>query len=243
MSIANLHVFRPPAYQTARKSGTITPMSSEPPIDPAQESPEHKAALRFLFGRVDYERLTDVPYLPDHFKLDRMRELLDRLGNPQDRMPIVHIAGTKGKGSTAAMLAAILTAAGIRCGVYSSPHLDRIEERIAVDSQPCTADELVELIRRIRPVVETMDGGQSENGPTYFEISTAMALLHFADRGVGAAVLEVGLGGRLDSTNVCSPKLTLVESSRQATRQYLGLDRPGEGRHRQAGRAADKWRP
>ena len=187
-------------------------MSSEPPIDPAQESPEHKAALRFLFGRVDYERLTDVPYLPDHFKLDRMRELLDRLGNPQHRMPIVHIAGTKGKGSTAAMLAAILTAAGIRCGVYSSPHLDRIEERIAVDSQPCTGDELVELIRRIRPVVETMDGGQPENGPTYFEISTAMALLHFADRGVGAAVLEVGLGGRLDSTNVCSPKLTIITS-------------------------------
>ncbi len=177
-----------------------------------QESPAHRAALQFLFGRIDYERITDVPYEPDCFKLDRMRELLEKLGNPQDGMPIIHIAGTKGKGSTSAMLAAILTAAGISCGVYSSPHLDRIEERVAVDSKACSSSELVDLIGRIRPVVEAMDAGAAETGPTYFEISTAMALLHFADRGVGAAILEVGLGGRLDSTNVCSPKLTMITS-------------------------------
>jgi len=177
-----------------------------------RESDQYKAAMRFLFGRIDYERITDVAYEPDKFKLDRMRLLLDKLGNPQDGTPIVHIAGTKGKGSTSAMLASIFTAAGISCGVYSSPHLERIEERFAVDGQPCTSRELVDLLESIRPTVEEMDADGPEQGPTYFEISTAVALMHFARRGTGAAILEVGLGGRLDSTNVCSPKLTVITS-------------------------------
>jgi dihydrofolate synthase/folylpolyglutamate synthase len=115
------------------------------------------------------------------------------------------------------MIAAILTAAGYRTGVFSSPHLERIEERFAVDGQACTAEELVNLVSRMLPVVRAMDeeaaaANDSDGGPTYFEITTAMALVHFVERQVDAAVLEVGLGGRLDSTNVCLPIVSVITS-------------------------------
>jgi dihydrofolate synthase/folylpolyglutamate synthase len=168
-------------------------------------------------GRINYERTATVPYNQRQLKLDRMRQLLVRLGQPDAGMKIVHVAGTKGKGSTSAMIAAMLTAAGYRTGVFSSPHLERIEERFAVDGRPCTADELVVLVDRLRPVVQGMDDealgdGESPAGPTYFEITTAMALVHFVERKVDAAVLEVGLGGRLDSTNVCLPVVSVITS-------------------------------
>jgi len=174
-------------------------------------------AMRFLFGRIDYERAIAVAYRPGEFKLDRMRQLLGRLENPQQGMPIVHVAGTKGKGSTAAMIAEVLSAAGYRTGVFSSPHLDRIEQRTAVNGRHCPADEFVELIEQLRPAVEAMDRAAAENGPdeigpTYFELNTALALLHFARSKVDIAVLEVGLGGRLDSTNVCTPCVSVITS-------------------------------
>jgi len=179
---------------------------------------DRDAALQFLLGRIDYERTSVVPYGNREFRLDRMRELLSRLGNPEAGLKIVHVAGTKGKGSTAAMTAAMLTAAGYRAGLYSSPHLERVEERLAIDGQPCTSDEFVRLLAHTRAVVEAMDhlGAADDNGvprgPTYFEILTAMALVHFAERRVDAAVLEVGLGGRLDSTNVCQPLVSVITS-------------------------------
>jgi dihydrofolate synthase/folylpolyglutamate synthase len=168
-------------------------------------------------GRINYERTAAVPYNQRQLKLDRMRQLLVRLGQPDAGMKIVHVAGTKGKGSTSAMIAAMLTAAGYRTGVFSSPHLERIEERFVVDGQACTAGELVVLVDRLRPVVQAMDDdatrdGEPSAGPTYFEITTAMALLHFVERKVDAAVLEVGLGGRLDSTNVCLPVVSVITS-------------------------------
>jgi dihydrofolate synthase / folylpolyglutamate synthase len=146
-----------------------------------------------------------------------MRQLLRRLGQPDVGMKIVHVAGTKGKGSTSAMIAAMLAAAGYRTGVFSSPHLERIEERFTVDALPCNADELVALVDRIRPIVEAMDAesradGDPAGGPTYFDVTTAIALLHFVERQVDAAVLEVGLGGRLDSTNVCLPVVSVITS-------------------------------
>ncbi len=180
-----------------------------------QAETSYDAALRFLLGRIDYERAWSVPYRGRGFKLDRMRELLDRLGNPQDRLPILHVAGTKGKGSTAAMLAAVLAAAGYRTGMFSSPHFERVEERVAVDGQPCSAAELTEGVEEIRPAIDTMDRAAvaaGEIGPTYFEIVTALALVHFLRRQVDAAVLEVGLGGRLDSTNVCTPRVCIITS-------------------------------
>jgi dihydrofolate synthase/folylpolyglutamate synthase len=174
------------------------------------------AAIAWLMARINYER-TGVPYLERQLKLDRMRQLLTRLGQPDAGMKIVHVAGTKGKGSTSTMIAAMLTVAGYRTGVFSSPHLERIEERFAVDGQPCSADELVALVNRLIPIVRAMDEeaaaeGEPTGGPTYFEITTAMALLHFVERDVDAAVLEVGLGGRLDSTNVCLPVVSVITS-------------------------------
>src|ERR1700754_3286386 len=181
-----------------------------------QSNPARSAALDWLMARINYER-TGVPYQARQLKLDRMRQLLTRLGQPDAGMKIVHVAGTKGKGSTSAMIAAMLSAAGYRTGVFSSPHLEQIEERFAVDGQPCTSDELVALVNRMIPVVRAMDeeaaaDGDSTAGPTYFEVTTAMALVHFVERQVDAAVLEVGLGGRLDSTNVCLPVVSVITS-------------------------------
>jgi dihydrofolate synthase / folylpolyglutamate synthase len=183
----------------------------------AMEYPHRAAALDWLLGRINYERTAEIPYHQRQLKLDRMRQLLTRLGQPDAGLKIVHVAGTKGKGSTSAMIAGILSAAGYRTGLFSSPHLDRIEERFAVDGQPCTASELVALIDRLRPVIHTMDTetageGEAAGGPTYFDVTTAMAIVHFVERQVDAAVLEVGLGGRLDSTNVCLPAVSVITS-------------------------------
>jgi dihydrofolate synthase/folylpolyglutamate synthase len=188
---------------------------------------DEKTALAFLTSRIDYERSLAVSYGKRDFRLDRMHDLLARLGNPQDALKIVHIAGTKGKGSTAAMIASVLTAAGYRTGLYSSPHLDRVEERLAIDGVICPAAELVELVGLVRPVIEAMDAESAgdEFGATrttYFETVTALALLHFARQRVDAAVLEVGMGGRLDSTNVCQPIVTVITSISYDHTQQLG---------------------
>jgi dihydrofolate synthase/folylpolyglutamate synthase len=179
--------------------------------------------MAFLQSRIDFERAAAIPHNKRDFRLDRMRDLLARLGNPQQRLRIIHVAGTKGKGSTSAMIASVLSAAGYRCGLYTSPHLDRLEERLMVDGQPCPESEFVGLIQRIQPIVEQMDAeGQKQDpdwfGPTYFEITTAMAFLYFATCSVerpvstDVAVVEVGLGGRLDSTNVCEPIISVITS-------------------------------
>ncbi len=123
----------------------------------------------------------------------------------QEHFPAVHVAGTNGKGSTAASLAAILTQAGLRTGLYTSPHLVRPEERIAVDGTPIETGEFLELIATIRPLVDALEA-------TFFEAMTALAFLYFSRRKVDIAVVEVGLGGRLDATNVIHPLLSLVTS-------------------------------
>lgn len=184
-------------------------------MDPTTARDSYEAALDFLFQRIDYERAVAAPYGERTFKLARMRELLALLGDPQSRLPIVHVAGTKGKGSTSAMIAAVLSAAGYRTGLFSSPHLERLEERLAIDGRPCSSEELLTLVDLLRPAVAQLDGEAArrqpfEPGPTYFELTTAMALLHFARCKVQAAVLEVGLGGRLDSTNVCLPAVSVI---------------------------------
>ncbi len=176
-----------------------------------------EAAIDYLLGRINYERVAVLPYSQRQLKLDRMRQLLTRLGNPDAGMPIVHVAGTKGKGSTSALVGSILQAAGYEVGLFSSPHLERIEERFAINGVPCSAEELVTLVDQLRPVVAAMDreaAAQSDSSlsPTYFELTTAVALMYFAQRKVDAAVLEVGLGGRLDSTNVCQPAVTVISS-------------------------------
>jgi dihydrofolate synthase/folylpolyglutamate synthase len=181
--------------------------------------------MDFWFGCINYEQR--VPQ-PGDLKLDRMGEVLARLGNPQQRLRIIHIAGSKGKGSTAAMLAAILREAGYRAGLFTSPHLCRIEERIQVDGELVTAGELTALLGDVQQALtgRLPECGPSSNGfasglfphsppplaPTFFEIATAIGFLHFVRRRVDVAVVEVGLGGRFDSTNVCLPQVALITS-------------------------------
>ena len=171
-------------------------------------------ALEFLYGRINYEQTTTVPYRARELNLGRMRWLMDCLGNPHLRTPIIHLAGTKGKGSTAAMISSILVAAGYRVGLYTSPHLARLEERFAVNGEPCTSQEIVELTRIMREVLPTRESvnGGSEARLTFFDITTAMGFLHFQKRKVDVIVLEVGMGGRLDSTNICHPLVSVITS-------------------------------
>jgi dihydrofolate synthase/folylpolyglutamate synthase len=171
---------------------------------------DYETALEFLLHRVNYERTSHIPYQSDGFKLDRMRQLLAAVGDPHLALKAVHIAGTKGKGSTAAMIAAVLMKAGYTTGLYTSPHLERIEERVAIDGAICPEARLVALAARLQEAVDRI--GETDGGPTFFEITTALAFLHFAESKVDAAVLEVGLGGRLDSTNVCRPEVTVITS-------------------------------
>ena len=135
--------------------------------------------------------------------LDATRSLLDMLGKPQRRVPTVLVAGTNGKGSTSAALASILSAAGCRCGLYTSPHLEHVEERLRIDGIAISEAELGHWLRR---VLEAAGAAP----PTYFESLTAAAWLHFAHHRVDAAVFEVGLGGRLDATNVSDPLLSVI---------------------------------
>ena len=175
----------------------------------------YQQSIDFLYDRLNYERTVHMPYRKSTLKLDRMVRLLDLLGNPQESQRIVHVAGTKGKGSTCAMLSSILQQAGYRTGLYTSPHLLRVEERLAVDGQPCSADELIELTEQLRPAVQELERQASQadgQGPTFFELTTALALLHFARWEVDYTILEVGLGGRLDSTNVCRPVVSVITS-------------------------------
>lgn len=165
-------------------------------------------ALAFWYGRVNYEVKAAGP---DDLKLERMRAFLARLGCPQDRLRIVHVTGTKGKGSTSAMLAAVLRAAGYRVGLFTSPHLVRVEERIQVDGEPITPAELAALMGDLAPAVRGLEAA-AYPGPTFFEIGTALGFLHFVRRRVDVAVVEVGLGGRFDSTNVCTPLVSVITS-------------------------------
>jgi len=175
----------------------------------------YEEAIQFWFGRVNYEQKT--PHVGD-FKLGRMRLLLDILGNPHERLRIIHIAGSKGKGSTSALLASILQAENYRVGLFTSPHLVSVEERIQVDREPISKFELAALLTEIRG--RTTKAFAEEL--TFFEIGTALGFLHFVRRRVDFAIVEVGLGGRFDSTNVCQPMLSIITSISLDHTQMLG---------------------
>lgn len=167
----------------------------------------YEEALRWWFGRVDYERRAPNP---SDLKLDRMRELLRRLGDPHKQYKSVHVAGSKGKGSTCAMLESVLRHAKYRTGLFTSPHLSDVRERIQVNRELISRDELVAVAEIVRPVVEALEAeGQP---PTFFEVTTALGFLHFARQRVEIALVEVGLGGRFDSTNVLSPLVSIITS-------------------------------
>jgi len=164
-------------------------------------------ACAWWYSLINFEQRTPAA---EDLKLDHMRALLAHLGDPHRRLRIVHVAGSKGKGSISAILASILRQAGYRTGLFTSPHLCRVEERFQVDGQPITTVELTALLNEVH---EASGVASAPRVPyTFFEVATAIGFLHFVRRRVEAAVVEVGLGGRLDSTNVCAPVVALIAS-------------------------------
>jgi len=176
------------------------------PIDPIDT---YEQALAFLHSRINYER-TSASLSATDFKLDRMRHLLDRLGNPHERIPAIHIAGTKGKGSTAAMMSAALHRCGYSVGLFTSPHLEHFEERVQVNGRCIDPNSLVRLVRLLAEVTRRIDAESPGLNPTFFELTTSLGWLYFIQERVDVAVLEVGLGGRLDSTNICRPEVCII---------------------------------
>lgn len=166
----------------------------------------YQKILNYLYSFVDYS-LTKADRLAQaNFDLSRMFEFMHRLGDPHTSYPLIHIAGTKGKGSVTAMCSSILQAAGYRTGMYTSPHLEDYAERIQVNGIPIPHSDLIELVERIKPEIEAIPH------LTTFEITTALGFLYFKEVGVDAAVIEVGLGGRLDATNVVTPRVSVITS-------------------------------
>ncbi|HEX2697046.1 MAG TPA: folylpolyglutamate synthase/dihydrofolate synthase family protein, partial [Anaerolineales bacterium] len=166
----------------------------------------YNSALDYLYSFVDYSLKHSSELAKADFNLDRMRALMAELGHPEAKYPIIHVAGTKGKGSVSALCAAGLQAAGYKTGLYTSPHLLDYCERIQINGQPIPHADLVELVEQIKPAVARVEK------LTTFEITTALGFLYFAQQNVDAAVIEVGLGGRLDATNVVMPKVSVITS-------------------------------
>jgi dihydrofolate synthase/folylpolyglutamate synthase len=185
--------------------------------------PDHRDSLDYLYA---------LRFFGIKLGLETISALLDRVGNPQQHLRILHIAGTNGKGSTAAALAAVFHAAGIPAGLYTSPHLHQFTERIRIDACQLELDETVALIKELRPHAEELQA-------TFFEVTTAMALLAFQRHGVTWAIMECGMGGRLDATNVVVPELCLItpvaldhtrhlgETLAQVASEKAGIIKPG----------------
>lgn len=167
---------------------------------------QYNQALDYLYSFVDYSLKHSSELAKADFNLDRMFALMESMGNPQKKYPSIHVAGTKGKGSVSALSASALQAAGYKTGLYTSPHLIDFCERIQINGEPITHQQLVELVEDIKPYVAEIEK------LTTFEITTALAFLAFAKYNVTAAVFEVGLGGRLDATNIVIPNVSVITS-------------------------------
>lgn len=177
---------------------------------------DYQRTLDYLYSFVDYSLTKADRLAQENFDLSRMVELMHRLGNPHLAYPLIHVAGTKGKGSVTAMCSSILRAGGYRIGMYTSPHLEDYAERIQVNGHPIPHSALVELVERIKPQIECIPQ------MTTFEVTTALAFLYFKEMGVDAAVIEVGLGGRLDATNIVLPVVSVITSISYDHTQVLG---------------------
>lgn len=174
------------------------------------------SALGALYGYVDYSRTHVKDIQAAVFSLDKIRELLNRLGNPQRSFRAIHVAGTKGKGSVCAMIATGLSHGGYKTGFYSSPHLSRFNERFRIDGADIDDERLIALIERVLSVVD------DDFRPSTFDLMTAIAFLYFAEEDVDFAVVETGLGGRFDSTNIIEPILTAITSISLDHTAFLG---------------------
>ncbi|MBX3354604.1 MAG: bifunctional folylpolyglutamate synthase/dihydrofolate synthase [Phycisphaeraceae bacterium] len=196
---------RRPAPAKVRSPAAVEPKPIRNGGGGAPDLSTYPAVLRWLYDRTDIERMRVVRLGEQAFKLDRMRKLLDRLGNPQQQIKSVHVAGTVGKGSTVAMIASMLEECGYTVGQYTSPHLVELRERITINGKMVGKSEFCEHARAVAKAIARLDFE-----PTFFEVMTAIAFKHFMEQAVDIAVVEVGLGGRLDSTNVLTPLVTVI---------------------------------
>jgi len=179
---------------------------------PKQEAnfQSYEEAQAFLHKAIDYEKLISYQYNASTFSLDRMVKMLEYVGNPHKSFPSIHITGTKGKGSTAIMISTILEHAGLRTGLFISPHLIDLKERIQINHQNISEHEFTSNLNDLRPHIQNLRDTEPSASPTFFEILTAIAMLYFKKEHIEMAVLEVGLGGRLDSTNVVIPHVSII---------------------------------
>jgi dihydrofolate synthase/folylpolyglutamate synthase len=166
----------------------------------------YREAIEYLHSLTDYEKRRIERYSPETLDLSRVERLLDMVGNPHRRYPSVHVAGTKGKGSTSAMIESALRAAGYRTGFYTSPHLHTFRERIRIGADLISREDVVALVEEFRPLIARVPG------VTTFEAITAIAFTYFARQKIDVLVAEVGLGGRLDATNVIRPEVAVITS-------------------------------
>ncbi len=172
---------------------------------------DYKAALAYIEAFIDYERSADFARQQRYHNLNRISLLLDLLGNPQEKLRVIHIAGSKGKGSTAALIASVLTHAGYKTGLFTSPHLITPRERCRIDDKFISESDVAFYIDKLRPAIDTVSAAEFGR-VSFFEIYTALAFSYFADKATDFAVIEVGLGGRLDATNVVTPVTTVITS-------------------------------
>lgn len=178
--------------------------------------PAYQAALDYLYSFVDFSRTHQKNLASENFNLNHMRALINAIGTPDKSYKIIHVAGTKGKGSVSAFCASVLQEAGFKTGLYTSPHLKDFEERIQINREKISQDEFVNLVEEIKPFVSAIPR------LTTFEISTALAFWYFARNDVDIAVIEVGLGGRLDATNVITPLVSVITSISRDHTAFLG---------------------
>ncbi len=176
----------------------------------------YQDSLDFIYSFVDFSMKRHVDDSHHFFKLDRMRKFAELLDNPQDNYPSIHVTGTKGKGSVAALCASALQAAGYKVGLYTSPHLQEFTERIQINGMEIDKAELIALVNRLRPLTQQVPE------ITTFELTTALGFLYFAEQQVDIAVIEVGLGGRLDATNIINPLVSVITPVSYDHRAVLG---------------------
>ncbi len=188
----------------AASSLELKPRASKTKIISPASITSYPNAVKYLLNRPDFERMRVIRDV-ESFKLDRMRTLLSALGDPHEQVRTIHIAGTVGKGSTSAMVGAMLHECGYAVGSYTSPHLTDLRERVCIDGEMIAHATFVVLMKKIAEVVEGLDFV-----PTFFEIMTALAFMHFAEEAVDIAIIEAGLGGRLDCTNVIKPEAIAI---------------------------------
>ena len=170
----------------------------------------YEEALSFLYKAIDYEKLISYQYNASTFSLDRMVKMLEYVGNPHKAFPSIHITGTKGKGSTAIMMSTVLEHAGIKTGLFTSPHLIDLRERIQINHQNIAEQEFAGILNGFQPYIQRLRDTDLPASPTFFEILTAVCMLYFKREQVDMSVLEVGLGGRLDSTNIVIPQASII---------------------------------